>query len=109
MRGSWPSPSDLSHPMASPLRLSHPTTFAFSLCSLSPLLQGWYFLKLTPREPRTRGGTLSNRHLFIPHWEVQLATMMEQSKLLAEEAVDEVGACVLPLHEANQCSAQRCP
>lgn len=49
---------------------------------------------------------MSSKHLFIPHWEVQLAIMMKESKLLAEEAEDEMGTCVLPLHKSNQCSAQ---
>lgn len=48
----------------------------------------------------------SSRHLFVPHREVQLAVVVEEPKLLAEEAEDEVGPGVLPLHQADQCSAQ---
>lgn len=35
--------------------------------------------------------------------------MMEEPKLLAEEAEDEMGTRILPLHKANQRPAQCCP
>lgn len=106
--GAWPLSSDLlSCPMASPLRLSLYTTSALSL---SPPPASKLVLPYTkPSRARTAEGSLSSRYLFIPHWEVQLAIMMEEPELLAEEAEDEMGTCILPLHEANQCSAQGCP
>lgn len=48
------------------------------------------------------------QYLPISHRKVQLAAVMEESKLLAEQAEDEMGSCVLPLYKADQSSAQCC-
>lgn len=51
---------------------------------------------------------LGSRYLSVSHRKVQLAAVMEEPELLAEQAEDEVGPCILPLYEADQSSAQRC-
>lgn len=51
---------------------------------------------------------LGNRYLSIVHGKVQLATVVEEPKLLAKQAGDEVGSRILPLDKADQSSAQCC-
>lgn len=48
------------------------------------------------------------RLLSITHGKVQLAAVVEEPKLLAEQAGDEVGSRILPLDKADQSSAQCC-
>lgn len=80
---------------------SSPTTSVLSLSPI-PCFFSW------PLSGQSYEQELGNRYLSIAHGKVQLATVVEEPKLLAEQAGDEVGSRILPLDKADQSSAQCC-